>query len=139
MDVSGEHQSDIDHDVFKVRLDLQGKPIKDSAAKKGLFFFSFFSFFSSSSSPSRSLTFSPHPPKEHELGKEEVVFEPTPALPEGYCGSCYGATGLDCCQTCDEVRAAYRKMGWTISNIAEIEQVGSSSEIKRKHFFKIKK
>ena len=45
MDVSGEHQSDIDHDVFKVRLDVQGRPIKDSV-KKGLPFFHFHFFFS---------------------------------------------------------------------------------------------
>jgi len=26
MDVAGEHQTDVDHDIFKVSLDLQGNP-----------------------------------------------------------------------------------------------------------------
>ncbi|CAB9522468.1 reticulum-Golgi intermediate compartment protein 3 [Seminavis robusta] len=31
-----------------------------------------------------------------------------------YCGSCYGAntTAHQCCQTCDQIRDAYRKAGW---------------------------
>lgn len=38
-----------------------------------------------------------------------------------YCGSCYGAI-LGCCNTCEEVKDAYRYRGWEIENLAEIEQ-----------------
>ena len=34
MDVSGEQQSDVDHNLFKKRLDLDGKEI-DEAKKEG--------------------------------------------------------------------------------------------------------
>eukprot|EP00198_Chlamydomonas_reinhardtii_P004228 XP_001693564.1 predicted protein [Chlamydomonas reinhardtii] len=45
------------------------------------------------------------------------------ALANG-CGSCYGAEDKqgDCCNTCDEVRAAYRRKGWALSNVDHIEQ-----------------
>eukprot|EP01100_Stratorugosa_tubuloviscum_P013055 TRINITY_DN6398_c2_g2_i1.p1 TRINITY_DN6398_c2_g2~~TRINITY_DN6398_c2_g2_i1.p1 ORF type:complete len:384 (+),score=174.04 TRINITY_DN6398_c2_g2_i1:100-1251(+) len=40
------------------------------------------------------------------------------------CGSCYGAEEQpnQCCNTCDEVREAYRKKGWTITNFNTISQ-----------------
>jgi len=37
------------------------------------------------------------------------------------CGSCYGAI-RGCCNTCDEVKEAYRLRGWEIENPGEIEQ-----------------
>jgi len=42
----------------------------------------------------------------------------------GYCGSCYGAEEYagQCCNTCDDVKSVYRKKGWAVSNIGEIEQ-----------------
>ncbi|RVW75429.1 Endoplasmic reticulum-Golgi intermediate compartment protein 3 [Vitis vinifera] len=45
---------------------------------------------------------------------------------EKYCGSCYGAevTDDDCCNSCDEVREAYRKKGWGMTNPDLIDQVG---------------
>jgi hypothetical protein len=44
---------------------------------------------------------------------------------QGECGSCYGATSLredGCCNTCQEVREAYVKMGWGMVNPTEIDQ-----------------
>ena len=34
-------------------------------------------------------------------------------LPEGYCGSCYGASRVEnvCCNTCDELKRVYRRYG----------------------------
>ena len=35
-------------------------------------------------------------------------------IDEDYCGSCYGAADSGvCCNTCDEVKNAYRKKGWS--------------------------
>jgi 7-cyano-7-deazaguanine synthase in queuosine biosynthesis len=51
-------------------------------------------------------------------------------LPANYCGSCYGApnTHGQCCNTCNDVREAYRKAGWGFTNPDSIEQVHSSLE-----------
>lgn len=41
-----------------------------------------------------------------------------------YCGSCYGGTPAEsgCCNTCDEVRQAYVRKGWSFNNPDGIEQ-----------------
>ncbi|XP_078444422.1 uncharacterized protein LOC144713646 isoform X3 [Wolffia australiana] len=43
---------------------------------------------------------------------------------ETYCGSCYGAetSDEDCCNSCEEVREAYKKKGWGIANPDLIDQ-----------------
>lgn len=55
-----------------------------------------------------------------------------PERPDDYCGSCYGAeTEGECCNTCDEVRAAYNEKGWQLRSVKEIEQCiyeGASEE-----------
>lgn len=38
MDVSGEQQIDVDHNLFKKRLDLDGNPIDDRLHKEGTVF-----------------------------------------------------------------------------------------------------
>jgi endoplasmic reticulum-Golgi intermediate compartment protein 3 len=45
-----------------------------------------------------------------------------------YCGSCYGANPDKnaCCNTCDEVRSAYRMSGWSLDNPDDFEQVMKS-------------
>jgi len=61
-----------------------------------------------------------------EIGdkSEEVVGALSNPLPEGYCGPCYGGMepASGCCQTCDDVREAYRKKGWSLQNVDDIEQ-----------------
>ncbi|CEP11468.1 hypothetical protein [Parasitella parasitica] len=54
-----------------------------------------------------------------DLG-ESVTLEPATE-----CGSCYGANALredGCCNTCQEVREAYVKMGWGMVDVKEIDQ-----------------
>ena len=45
-------------------------------------------------------------------------------LPDGYCGSCYGASPdpSRCCNTCDDIRAAYRERRWGFPEEARFEQ-----------------
>ncbi|KAK7915578.1 hypothetical protein WMY93_011339 [Mugilogobius chulae] len=79
---------------FKQRLDKDLKPVTDEAEK-------------------------------HELGKADngEVFDPS-SLDPNRCESCYGAEteDLKCCNTCDDVREAYRRRGWAFKNADTIEQ-----------------
>ncbi|KAL3280980.1 hypothetical protein HHI36_004205 [Cryptolaemus montrouzieri] len=81
MDSSGEQHLEIDHNIYKRRLDINGIPIDT--------------------------------PKKEDITvkhKNEVA-----VANETSCGSCYGAA-LDpkrCCNTCDEVRTAYRERQWS--------------------------
>lgn len=40
------------------------------------------------------------------------------------CLSCYGAESRpgQCCNTCDQVKLAYRKKGWALDNMEQVEQ-----------------
>ena len=56
-----------------------------------------------------------------------VLNDTAVARNETYCGSCYGGELPEsgCCNTCEEVREAYIKKGWSFSNPDTIEQVYS--------------
>ncbi|XP_048590649.1 endoplasmic reticulum-Golgi intermediate compartment protein 3 isoform X1 [Nematostella vectensis] len=93
MDVSGEQQIDVSSNILKRRVDLDGKIIDENAEKGDL------------------------GDKSHEA-KELLDLDPN------RCESCYGAETPDkkCCNTCDDVREAYRRKGWALSNVDDVKQ-----------------
>lgn len=96
MDISGERHFDIRHDIFKKRLDTHGNVIEVKQGEIGA-------------------TKIEKPLQRHggRLEKDEK-----------YCGSCFGAetSDDDCCNSCEEVREAYRKKGWGLTNADLIDQ-----------------
>jgi hypothetical protein len=90
MDVAGEHQLHIDHDMHKVRLaEKTFEVVGEKIAVK-----------INAGSENGTDTVSPSP------------------LPDDYCGSCYGAGKQgDCCNTCEELKEAYAAKGWAAKAI----------------------
>ncbi|KAM1030475.1 hypothetical protein EV1_033968 [Malus domestica] len=96
MDISGEQHFDIRHHIVKKRIDAHGNVIE--AKKDGI----------------------GAPKIEKPLQRHGGRLEHN----EKYCGSCFGAetSDDDCCNSCDEVRDAYRKKGWALTNAELIDQ-----------------
>uniref|UniRef100_A0A7N0TW20 Endoplasmic reticulum-Golgi intermediate compartment protein 3 n=1 Tax=Kalanchoe fedtschenkoi TaxID=63787 RepID=A0A7N0TW20_KALFE len=96
MDISGEQHLDIRHDIVKKRIDSHGNVIEVRPDTMGA------------------------PVIEKPLQSHGGRLEHN----ETYCGSCYGAaaTDEDCCNSCEEVREAYKKKGWAIANTDLIDQ-----------------
>ncbi|KAG9157686.1 hypothetical protein Leryth_014192 [Lithospermum erythrorhizon] len=99
MDISGEQHLDIRHDIFKKRIDPQGNVIEVKPEGLG----------------AQKI----EKPLQRHGGRLDHN--------ETYCGSCYGAemSDHDCCNTCEEVREAYQKKGWGMTNTDLIDQVSS--------------
>ncbi|KAK9075720.1 hypothetical protein SSX86_004049 [Deinandra increscens subsp. villosa] len=96
MDISGEQHLDIRHDIIKKRIDSSGKVIEER--KEGI----------------------GGPQIEKPLQRHGGRLEHN----ETYCGSCFGAEMSDdeCCNSCEEVREAYRRKGWGLTNPDLIDQ-----------------
>jgi hypothetical protein len=95
MDISGELQRDISHDIIKTRLTSTGAVVSGSHVG--------------------------------ELGND--LDKLNNQRSEGYCGSCYGGEPDEsgCCNSCDAVREAYTRRGWSFGNPGTIEQVRSQA------------
>ncbi|XP_044507983.1 endoplasmic reticulum-Golgi intermediate compartment protein 3-like [Mangifera indica] len=96
VDISGEQHLDIRHDIFKKRIDSSGKELEVKKDVIGA------------------------PKIEKPLQRHGGRLEHN----EQYCGSCYGAekSDDDCCNTCEDVREAYRTKGWALTNVDLIDQ-----------------
>lgn len=96
IDISGEQHLDIKHNIIKKRIDHHGKVIEARPDGIGA------------------------PKIEKPLQRHGGRLEHN----ETYCGSCFGAESSDdeCCNSCEEVREAYRKKGWAITNQDLIDQ-----------------
>ncbi|KAI4299082.1 hypothetical protein L6164_032574 [Bauhinia variegata] len=96
MDVSGEKHLDIRHNIFKKRIDAHGNVIQVKQDGIGA------------------------PKIEKPLQRHGGRLEHN----EEYCGSCYGAESSDdhCCNSCEEVRDAYKKKGWALTNMDLVDQ-----------------
>jgi len=105
MDSTGEHQLDVAHNVFKKRIDKDGKPL--GVLKEEVL---------------GSLV--SHLAKEKRDGKKSEDKPAEQPVETEVCGSCYGAESeaFKCCNTCEDVREAYRQRGWAFSNVEGIEQ-----------------
>ncbi|XP_046746901.1 endoplasmic reticulum-Golgi intermediate compartment protein 3 [Diprion similis] len=112
MDTTGEQHLQIDHNVFKRRLDLDGKPIEE---------------------PQKTdIANTKSPEKSTEAPAENSTVET--------CGDCYGAAsealGIKCCNTCEEVREAYRMRKWAFPDPSTISQCKNDKSVeKMKHAF----
>jgi endoplasmic reticulum-Golgi intermediate compartment protein 3 len=91
MDISGELQRDISHDIIKTRLSAAGTAVPGA--------------------PIAELS--------NDIDKMDKKHAPE------YCGSCFGGEPPEsgCCNSCDEVREAYTRKGWSFGNPDGIDQV----------------
>ncbi|KAL0802162.1 hypothetical protein Bca101_057338 [Brassica carinata] len=105
MDISGEQHLDVKHDISKRRLDSYGNVIETRQDRIG------------------------HTKIENPLQKHGGRLEHN----ETYCGSCYGAEASDdeCCNSCEEVREAYRKKGWAMTDPEIIDQCKREGFVQR--------
>ncbi|XP_042433488.1 endoplasmic reticulum-Golgi intermediate compartment protein 3-like isoform X2 [Zingiber officinale] len=105
MDISGERHYDIRHDIVKKRMDHLGNVIESKQDGVGA------------------------PKIERPLQKHGGRLDHN----ESYCGSCYGAETSDdhCCNSCEEVREAYQKKGWGMTNPDHIDQCKREGFIER--------
>lgn len=106
MDVSGENQIDVDHNLFKQRLTLSGELVEDEPEKQDL-----------------------------GDKSADIVKAVNSTLDPDRCESCYGAETEDrkCCNTCQEVQDQYRKKGWALKetdNIIQCQREGWSDKIR---------
>ncbi|KAI3755284.1 hypothetical protein L1987_55080 [Smallanthus sonchifolius] len=105
IDISGEQHLDIKHTVMKNRIDTKGKLIQVRYDQIG----------------------TPKFGKPVQKHGGEVEHNET------YCGSCYGAelSAAECCNTCDEVRDAYRRRGWGLMNPDLVDQCKREGFVQR--------
>ncbi|KAG5370323.1 ER-derived vesicles protein [Yarrowia sp. C11] len=108
IDSSGEVQQSVDHDMTKVTLDERGRVLSSEALTLG------------------------ETPDSKAVAKRTFLDDPN------YCGSCYGAESEpdQCCNTCEQVRAAYATKGWAFTDGSGVEQcevIGFKEQLKAQY------
>ncbi|XP_033207625.1 endoplasmic reticulum-Golgi intermediate compartment protein 3 [Belonocnema kinseyi] len=109
MDTTGEQHLHIEHNIFKRRLDLNGRPIED-------------------------------PKKTDIMDPRKSTEKSVQNATEDECGDCYGAAdesmGIICCNTCEEIKEAYKLRKWAIRDPAEFKQCQNDRSVEAmKHAF----
>eukprot|EP00762_Andalucia_godoyi_P003319 ANDGO_06519.mRNA.1 putative endoplasmic reticulum-Golgi intermediate compartment protein 3 len=97
-DMSGEHYSPsaVEHDIEKHDLDTEMRSTGESRKMELM----------------------------EDSKIKEALEKARQPRPEGYCGSCFGAESetMACCNTCDDVKTAYRAKGWAFIPSEQVEQ-----------------
>jgi len=103
MDVSGNHQLDISHGVYKQRLKEDGTEIATPRRE----------FVDSRPSDNEKAE---QEAKEREISAG-LATEDDKDKNKNKCGDCYGAQSpqIPCCNTCDDLRRAYDAKGWLLN------------------------
>ena len=114
MDISGEQQFDLHHSIYKTRIDTEGRSISENEEGE-------------KTEPGEGKLDLEAISEQENRTETEAETEKTPEETGVRCMSCYGAEtdDLPCCNTCEEVREAYRRKGWAISDHDQIEQCAS--------------
>ncbi|XP_034944453.1 endoplasmic reticulum-Golgi intermediate compartment protein 3 isoform X2 [Chelonus insularis] len=103
MDTTGEQHLQIDHNIYKRRLNLDGQPIED---------------------PKKTDILDNQTVKK--LANQTVT-----TTTEVICGSCYGAEDVElnitCCNTCTDVKQAYILKKWAFPDPSSIKQCAHSA------------
>jgi endoplasmic reticulum-Golgi intermediate compartment protein 3 len=113
MDISGDTHLDVEHEIYKQRMDSGGKILLE------------------------------HDPVQHQVGPSEKISQKADGSTDGsgtannngnpQCGSCYGAEDehTPCCNTCSELRNAYKAKGWALNteNVEQCKGQGLKEEI----------
>lgn len=88
IDVAGDSQLDVDDTLAKRKLHKNGQPMTKE-----------------------ELEVATNMHRQQQVEKERIL---KTALPDDYCGPCYGAEEKEgqCCQTCEEIVEAYKKKRW---------------------------
>eukprot|EP00041_Stephanoeca_diplocostata_P007415 m.105350 g.105350 ORF g.105350 m.105350 type:complete len:395 (-) comp16868_c1_seq1:216-1400(-) len=102
MDISGEQQLDVEHNLYKRRLTADGQEIDEEKHHE----------------------LGGTATNASELVAESKDTEVAEKLDPDRCESCYGAETKEhpCCNTCESVREAYRIKGWAFDNAEGIVQ-----------------
>ncbi|XP_076167075.1 endoplasmic reticulum-Golgi intermediate compartment protein 3 isoform X2 [Ptiloglossa arizonensis] len=106
MDVTGEQHLQIEHNIYKRRLDLNGKPIEhpqrtDITDTKAL---------------------------------NKTLAKTAESTTVKTCGDCYGASSekMKCCNTCEDVREAYRLKNWAPpTDLGKIKQCHNDKSMEK--------
>ncbi|XP_074099706.1 endoplasmic reticulum-Golgi intermediate compartment protein 3 [Cotesia typhae] len=107
MDTTGEQHLQIDHNIYKRRLNLEGAPIED---------------------PKKTDLMDTKIDRKLENNTVETTTVSS-------CGSCYGAEdeaqNITCCNTCADVKHAYLVRQWAFPDPSTIEQCKNSGSLDR--------
>ncbi|XP_012151171.1 endoplasmic reticulum-Golgi intermediate compartment protein 3 isoform X2 [Megachile rotundata] len=105
MDTTGEQHLQIEHNIYKRRLDLQGKPIEDPQK--------------TDITDTKALS------KTTAKSVESTTVET--------CGDCYGAASekIKCCNTCEDVRKAYSDKNWAPPDPGSIKQCQNDKSVEK--------